>query len=162
MSLPSQVAALYLAHVANDNTRLVGSQPAAGLVGAVVTLGKAAYGAWAQVVAAATIANPTWLSFITFDSDADDVDAATSTRSLDVEIGSGAAGSEVALVEVAFGITHTKLTAVGEWTTVYPVIGNLRQKISGAPRIASRGATSNCAATLALGVKTKYGTAIGT
>ena len=163
MSLAGLVGQIWLSMVGTDNTRLVGTRPVEGLIGAVVTLGKAALGAWAQLVAAATITNPSWLSGVTFDSDADDVDAATSTRSLDVQLGTGGAGSEVAIAAASFGITHTKLTAVGEWTTVYPLAYFPRMiRLSGQPRVAARGATSNCAATLALGVKALFATALAT
>lgn len=161
MGLAAFVQQLWLALVGSDNVRITGSQPIAGLVGATVTCGKAAYGAWAQLVAAAGITDPSWLVGIQADTFAKDADVASYDDNYNIEVGSGAVGFEVALGLLVTGWHHIKLTAVGEYAVNSPAIYLPRPiRIAGAPRLASRGATSAAGATEAVNVKAVLGTVL--
>lgn len=159
MSLPQQIASIYQNLVGSQNLRLVGTQPAAGAAGATVTAGKAAYGAWATLVAVSTITDPSWLVGAEVDTPAVDADIASADESINMEVGTGTAGSEVALAEIAMSYHHIKLTAVGEWTNIILPITLARAiKMIGAPRLAARGATDDAGATHAYNVKALLGT----
>lgn len=155
--------ASFNALVNTGNIRYV-RQPAGGAAGITVTCGKQALGAWAEIVAAATITDPSWLMGCAIANPvaAGFIAAGGIQNRIDMEIGSGALGAEVALGQFVWGTVDVELTAVGhggltlplEWLP-YPV------RLAGAPRLTARGATRDAAATRAVDVIAILATAVG-
>ena len=129
MGVPQELATLLKAQASSDNIRQVVYPVAAPT--AAVSDGAAAAWAWSayvQIVAASTIANPTWLVGVFMARPV--VEAFTG----DFAIASGGAGSEVDLAILPF---DEQLFAVVEGKSVihylpFPI------KISGSPRLAVR------------------------
>lgn len=153
MAFPQLINALYNAQVGNANLRIKRyprTSDAAALVGVTVTSGKSyAYGAWAEVVAAAGITSDFWLvgqcpnTLVVADEHI-------------IQSGSGGAGSEVVLVEIPYVITQT--TAAGEGYEL-PIF-HMPVKVAASTRVAARStaaSANNRATVLALLIATSLG-----
>lgn len=164
MGLAQEVRQTYNALLNSGNVRYA-TQPAAGAAGATVTCGKQALGAWAQIVAAATITDPSWLvgCAIGNPAAAGFVAAGGIQNRIDINVGTGAAAAEVAIAAFIWGTVDIEVTAVGHGAFAlpaqylpYPV------RLAGAPRLAAQGATRDAAATRAVDVIAILATLVGT
>lgn len=152
MPFQQQVGMLFNAMINGGNIRHA-TAPVAGALGATVTAGKAAYGAYAQLIAASVIVDPSWVIGMGIDTIAD-----AGTLGFMIAIASGGAGTEVDLTQLPF--SQQQVTAVGTYgipaiETKHPV------RVNGSPRLAARGATSDAAATHAINVRALLANAVG-
>lgn len=149
----NQVGSLYLRNVQSDNVRMNTLAPAAGTVGVSVVAGKAAYGAWIQLLAAG-IADPCWLFAVCAFPITVDVEV-----EYDVQVGVGAACAESARATVS--ISQKSVTAAGVALGGYASFP-VPIRIPAAPRIAARGASNDCGATRVIETKALFATGVGT
>lgn len=164
MGMKELIASAYLSFVQSDNIRYTTRPAGTGVVGVAVTAGKAVLGAYAQIVAAALITNPSWLCGCSFDTIVDLVtDTASTERAYDIRLATGAACAEVDIGSFGFGLSHVRYSAVGEINSyLLPVWLPYPVRLNGQPRIAARAGSTDCAATHAVGVKVILATAVGT
>jgi len=150
----------WLALVNSGNIRYV-TQPAAAAGIAMVSDNAAAAWAWAayvQIVAAATITDPSWLCGIHIDT------AAVEHHNGDLAIASGGAGVEVDLAIFPYRGLFTGATAVLAAMPVNPgaVFLPFPIRMGGAPRLAGRIRKSTAASLAGVTLKVVLGTAVGT
>jgi len=149
-----ELGALYLAQLESQNVRYV-TYPAGGASTAAVSDGAAAAWAWSayvQIVAAATITNPSWLCGVFLHLPV--IEAFNG----DFAIASGGAGAEVDLCIVPF---DEELFAVVEGKA-YMVTLPFPIKITGAPRLAVRVRKDTAASAAGASLKLWMAEAVGT
>lgn len=153
MSLSQFVKSMFRAQIESVNVRYV-VQPV-GAPTAAVSDGAAAAWAWAayvQIVAAATITDPSWLCGITIHT------GVVETFNGDFAIASGAAAAEVdlAMFHVVAGIpTAVGVSVAGPLWLPYPI------KIVGAPRLAVRVRKDTAASAAGVSLKVILAEAVG-
>ena len=112
MPLVTETRQLFNSLIANGSVRF-NSHPL-NAAGATVTAGKSyAYGAWAQIIATATITIDSWLCAVGIDTFSTSV-----SRIWLIGVGLGVAGSEVLLSEHRFGLNQD--SAVGYYEQGLP------------------------------------------
>lgn len=160
MGLMDRVNAIVLAKVTSDNIRYV-TQPAGAAGTAMVSDGAAAawaFAAYVQIVAAATITDPSWLCGIHIDT------AAVEHHNADLAIASGAAAAEVDLAIFPYRGLFTGATAVLAAMPVNPPACMLPYpiRLAGAPRLAGRIRKSTAASAAGVTLKVVLATGVGT
>lgn len=157
MGLKGEVDQLFLANVESANIRYATQPVGAGI--AAISDGAAAAWAWAayvQIVAAAVIPNPCWLTGVWLGTSAVEIFYG------DFAIASGAAAAEVDLALVTYGgmIATAATDAFDPNMAYYPLPFPI--KIVGSPRLAVRLRKSTAASAAGATLKIQIATAVGT